>query len=38
MKDENGQPVIIGPGLLEQVINKDSYSTMTETKIKEYYW
>jgi len=34
MKDENGQPVIVGPGLLEQVINKDTYSTMTETKLK----
>jgi hypothetical protein len=34
MKDENGQPVIIGPGLLEQVVNKDTYSTMTETKLK----
>ena len=34
MKDENGQPVIIGPGLLEQIVNKDSYSTMTESKLK----
>jgi hypothetical protein len=34
MKDENGQPVIVGPGLLEQIVNKDSYSSMTETKIK----
>ena len=34
MKDENGQPVIIGPGLLEQIVNKDTYSTMTETKLK----
>jgi len=34
MKDENGQPVIVGPGLLQQVINKDTYSTMTETKLK----
>ena len=34
MKDENGQPVIVGPGLLEQIVNKDSYSTMTETKLK----
>jgi hypothetical protein len=34
MKDENGQPVVIGPGLLEQVINKDTYSTLTESKIK----
>jgi|TARA_R110000744_G_scaffold344397_1_gene449749 hypothetical protein len=34
MKDENGQPVILGPGLLEQVINKDTYSVLTENKIK----
>ena len=34
MKDENGQPVIVGPGLLQQIVNKDSYSTMTETKLK----
>ena len=34
MKDENGQPVIVGPGLLEQTINKDTYSTMTERKMK----
>ena len=34
MNDENGQPVVVGPGLLEQIINKDTYSTLTETKIK----
>ena len=34
MKDENGQPVIVGPGLLEQIVNSDTYSTMTETKLK----
>ena len=34
MKDENGQPVIVGPGLLEQIVNKDTYSVMTETKLK----
>ena len=34
MKDENGQPVIEGPGLLEQIVNTDTYSTMTETKLK----
>lgn len=33
MKDENGQPVITGPGLLQQIINKDSYSTLTEAKL-----
>ncbi len=34
MKDENGQPVIVGPGLLEQIVNKDTYSIMTENKLK----
>ena len=34
MKDENGQPVIVGPGLLEQIVNKDTYSIMTESKLK----
>ena len=34
MLDENGQPVITGPGLLQQIVNKDSYSVLTETKIK----
>ena len=34
MTDENGQPVISGPGLLQQIINKDTYSTLTENKIK----
>lgn len=34
MKDENGQPVIIGPGILEQIVNTDTYSTLTETKLK----
>ena len=34
LRDENGQPVIIGPGLLEQVINKDTYSTLTANKLK----
>jgi len=33
MKDENGQPVISGPGLLQQIMNKDSYSSLTETKL-----
>lgn len=35
MLDENGQPVISGPGLLEQIINKDTYSTLTQSKIEE---
>ena len=34
MTDENGQPVIAGPGLLQQIINKDTYSTLTENKLK----
>jgi hypothetical protein len=33
MTDENGQPVISGPGLLQQIINKDTYSALTESKI-----
>jgi len=33
MHDENGQPVITGPGLLQQIINKDSYSTLTAEKL-----
>jgi hypothetical protein len=33
MTDENGQPVIAGPGLLQQIINKDTYSTLTEAKL-----
>lgn len=35
MYDENGQPVIIGPGLLEQVQNKDTFSYLTEQKLKQ---
>jgi hypothetical protein len=35
MKDENGQPVVIGPGLLDQIINKDTYSRLTATKLRE---
>ena len=30
MKDENGQPVVIGPGLLEQIINQETYANLTE--------
>ena len=30
MKDENGQPVIIGPGLLQQIINRETYAVMSE--------
>lgn len=34
MKDENGQPVVVGPGLFEQIINNDTFSTLTENKLK----
>jgi len=34
MKDENGQPVVIGPGLLQQIPNKDTYSNFTTEKLK----
>ena len=34
MIDENGQPVVSGPGLFEQIINKDTYSTLTQAKIE----
>lgn len=34
MIDENGQPVLAGPGLFEQIINKDTYSTLTQSKIE----
>jgi hypothetical protein len=34
MVDENGQPVVIGPGLLEQIQNKETYSTLTTSKLK----
>lgn len=34
MRDENNQPVVIGPGLLEQIINQETYSTMTENQLK----
>ena len=34
LKDENGQPIIIGPGLFDQIINKETYSTLTEEKLR----
>lgn len=34
MVDENGQPVVIGPGLLEQIQNKETYSFLTADRIK----
>ena len=33
MVDENGQPVIIGPGLLEQIVNQENYSVLTENQL-----
>lgn len=33
MRDENGQPVVIGPGLLEQIINRETYATLTENQL-----
>ena len=35
MVDENGQPVVSGPGLFEQIVNKDTYSTLTQKKIED---
>jgi len=35
LRDENDQPVNIGPGLFQQVVNKDSYSRLTENKLKD---
>ena len=34
LRDENGQPIIIGPGLLQQIPNVDSYAELTTNKIK----
>jgi len=33
--DENNQPVISGPGLLDQILNKDTYSKLTTNKLKQ---
>jgi len=33
LTDERGQPVIIGPGLFQQIINKDTYSELTAAKL-----
>ena len=35
LKDENNQPIVIGPGLFEQIINKETYSKLTEQKLKD---
>lgn len=34
MLDENGQPVVIGPGLLQQIINQDTYAQLTENLLR----
>jgi hypothetical protein len=34
LRDENGQPIVIGPGLLEQIPNTDTYSELTAAKLK----
>lgn len=34
LHDENNQPIDIGPGLLQQIVNKDTYSTLTADKIR----
>lgn len=34
MVDENNQPVVIGPGMFEQIPNKETYSTLTANKLK----
>jgi hypothetical protein len=31
---ENGQPIVISPGLLQQITNKDTYSQLTHGKLK----
>lgn len=31
---ETGQPVNIGPGLFQQIVNKDTYSVLTENKLQ----
>lgn len=35
--DENNQPIVIAPGLLQQIINKDTYSVLTLGKIKDVF-
>jgi hypothetical protein len=34
LKDDNGKPVALGAGVLEQIPNVDSYSTLTAAKLK----
>jgi len=33
LRDENGQPIIIGPGIFQQIVNKDTYSVLTADKL-----
>ena len=35
LKDENGQPVIIPPGILQQIINKESYSRLSTDRLEQ---
>lgn len=35
LKDENGQPVNVAPGVLQQIVNKDTYSVLTAEKIHQ---
>lgn len=32
--DANGSPIIMGPGLLEQIVNKDTYTNLTTARLK----
>lgn len=34
LKDDNGKPITLGSGVLEQIPNVDTYSTLTATKLK----
>lgn len=34
LRDENNQPINSSPGLFEQIVNRDTYSTLTANKLK----
>lgn len=34
LRDENGQPIVIGPGILQQIPNNDTYSELTISKLE----
>jgi hypothetical protein len=34
LRDENGQPIVIGPGILQQIQNNDTYSELTINKLE----